>query len=132
MDEKGRVILVVEDNPSNLKLVSELLRKEGHHVLDASSGEMALQIIREVHPDLVLMDIQLPGMDGLEITRILKDDPGTAAIPVVALTAHAMRSDQERARDAGCVGFIAKPFDTRGFARRVTDYLVEDPGVMTG
>ncbi|MCZ6696673.1 MAG: ATP-binding protein [Acidobacteria bacterium] len=132
MDEKGRVILVVEDNPSNLKLVSELLRNEGHYVLDASSGEMALDILREIHPDLVLMDIQLPGMDGLQITRMLKEDPGTAAIPVVALTAHAMRTDQERARDAGCVGFIAKPFDTKGFARRVTEYLVSDPGMLTG
>ncbi|MEE9292082.1 MAG: ATP-binding protein [Acidobacteriota bacterium] len=131
-DGRARVILVVEDNPSNMKLVSELLRKEGHHVLAASSGEKALEIIREVHPDLVLMDIQLPGMDGLQITRMLKDDPETAAIPVVALTAHAMQADEDRARDAGCVGFIAKPFDTREFARRVTDCLVEDPEVMTG
>ncbi len=102
-------ILIVEDSPTNMKLTSVLLRHAGHSVLSASDAETGLALARAEHPDLVLMDIHLPGMDGLEATSILKGDPATASIPVIALTALAMSTDQERTRSAGCDAYIAKP-----------------------
>lgn len=116
-------ILVVEDNEMNLELVSDLLEARGYEVLRAQSGPEALMLARERQPDLILMDIQLPGMDGLEVTRRLKDDASTSKINVVALTAHAMLGDEERAREAGCSGYIAKPIDTRDFITIVSGYL---------
>ena len=102
-------ILLIEDNEANTKLASLLLRKAGHTVLAASDAETGLTLARTVHPDLVLMDVQLPGMDGLAATALLKNDPATATIPVIALTALAMKDDQERCRLAGCDAYIAKP-----------------------
>ena len=102
-------ILIIEDNPANMKLATLLLRKAGHTLLCASDAETGLTLARAEHPELILMDMQLPGMDGLEATVQLKRDQATHAIPVIALTALAMKGDEERMRVAGCDGYIAKP-----------------------
>jgi two-component system cell cycle response regulator DivK len=102
-------ILVIEDNPANTKLAELLLRKAGHTVLCASDAETGVALTRQARPDLVLMDIQLPGMDGLAATALLKRDPATATIPVIALTALAMKDDEERSVLAGCDAYMAKP-----------------------
>jgi CheY-like chemotaxis protein len=116
-------VLVVEDNLLNLELVSDLLEAGGYQVLQAQSGPDALLIAEAEKPNLILMDIQLPGMDGLEVTRKLKENENTNSISVIALTAHAMRGDEERARDAGCSGYIAKPINTREFIKIISDYI---------
>jgi two-component system cell cycle response regulator DivK len=102
-------VLVVEDNAANMKLASLLLRNAGHTVLCAADAETGLTTARTDLPDLILMDIQLPGMDGLAATALLKQDPATAAIPVIALTAMAMKEDEEKSKIAGCDAYIAKP-----------------------
>lgn len=107
----------------NLELVSDLLEAHGYRVLQAQNGPDALLLAEQEQPDLILMDIQLPGMDGLEVTRHLKNSDQTREIDVVALTAHAMRGDEERAREAGCSGYIAKPIDTRNFVTTISGYL---------
>lgn len=103
-------ILVVEDNPHNLKLAQLVLHKAGHAVLTAHSGEAGLQIAGEQLPELILMDVQMPGMDGLAVTKLLKQNPQTAHIKVVALTALAMKGDAERILAAGCDAYLAKPY----------------------
>ncbi len=102
-------ILIVEDNQANMKLVSLLLQNVGHTVLCAVDAETGLTLARADQPDLILMDIQLPGMDGLAATALLKQDAATAAIPVIALTAMAMKDDREKTKAAGCDAYIAKP-----------------------
>ncbi len=102
-------VLVVEDNAANLKLVTMLLTHAGHRVLSAVDAEAGVTLARSQHPDLVLMDVQLPGMDGLAATALLKQDPETARIPIIALTAMAMKVDQEKSQIAGCDAYIAKP-----------------------
>jgi two-component system cell cycle response regulator DivK len=108
-------ILIVEDNPTNMKLSTFLLESADYEVLPAVNAEIGLTIAREQRPDLILMDIQLPGMDGLQATAILKTDEATRHIPVIALTALAMKGDEERIRAAGCDGYIAKPLDYKDF-----------------
>jgi two-component system, cell cycle response regulator DivK len=108
-------VLVVEDNPANMTLATFLLKSAGYAVLTATDAEAGLALARREQPDLVLMDIQLPGMDGLEACAILKKDQGTRDIPVIALTALAMKGDEERIRAAGCDGYIAKPLAYREF-----------------
>ncbi len=117
-------ILLVEDNEANQLLARTVLELAGHRVAVAGSGDEALARIGLETPDLVLMDVQLPGTDGLAVTRILKLEPVTAGIPVVALTAHAMDGDEEHALRAGCDGYISKPIDTRTFAAQVQQHLV--------
>ena len=117
------VILIVEDNVANQLLASAVLEREGYRVEVASSSDEALDRLKIQAPDLILMDVQLPGIDGLSLTRLLKADERTASIPVVALTALAMRGDRERTLDAGCAGYISKPIDTRTFAAEVRKYL---------
>jgi two-component system cell cycle response regulator DivK len=102
-------ILIVEDNPANMKLATLLLHKAGHTALCAVDAETGLTLARAERPDLILMDVQLPGMDGLAATALLKKDPATAAIPVIALTAMAMKEDREKTKVAGCDAYIAKP-----------------------
>ena len=102
-------ILIVEDNQANMKLVSILLDRVGHTVLCAVDAETGMTLARAEHPDLILMDVQLPGMDGLAATALLKQDPATATIPVIALTALAMKDDKEKTLAAGCDAYIAKP-----------------------
>jgi CheY-like chemotaxis protein len=109
----GESILVVDDNEANLKLIRIVLTAEGYDVHGVTDGETALPEIEALRPRLILMDVQLPGIDGLELTRQLKADPSTSRIPVVALTAYAMVGDEQRALDAGCDGYVAKPIDTR-------------------
>jgi CheY-like chemotaxis protein len=119
----GAIILVVDDNSTNLKLVSDVLGFEGYRILQASDAESAQEIIRKTLPDLILMDIALPGMDGLTLTRLLKAEETTQHIIVVALTAFAMKGDEAKARQAGCDGYITKPIDTRTLPNAVAGYL---------
>jgi two-component system, cell cycle response regulator DivK len=112
-------ILVVEDNAANMELSSFLLQSVNYKVLMATTAELGVAIAREQHPDLILMDIQLPGMDGLQATALLKANEATRDIPVLALTALAMKGDEERIRAAGCDGYIAKPLDYKAFLSEV-------------
>lgn len=116
-------ILVIEDNVDNLELVRFLLERAGFAVLSAQGGCSGLQVAREQLPDLVLLDLTLPEMDGWEVVDLLKKDPATAALPVVALTAHTLPGDRQRALDAGCDGYISKPLDVAGFALEIEGYL---------
>lgn len=111
----GETILIVDDNPINLKLAKVLLVNEGYEVKTAPDAEEALKIIGISKPRMILMDIQLPGMDGLELTQRLKSSPDTKDIIILALTAYAMKGDDEKARAAGCDGYITKPIDTQTF-----------------
>lgn len=119
-------ILVIEDNPANMRLATFLLRSAGHTVLCGIDAEAGLALARAEHPDLILMDIQLPGMDGLEATGLLKRDDATRAIPVIALTALVMKGDEERIRAAGCDGYIAKPLAYRDFLTVISAQLATD------
>jgi two-component system cell cycle response regulator DivK len=127
-------ILIVEDNATNMKLSSFLLESADYSVLMAVTAESGVAIAREQHPDLILMDIQLPGMDGLEATRLLKADDATRHIPVLALTALAMKGDEERICAAGCDGYIAKPLDYKAFLAEVKATLAArwPSGVVRG
>ena len=104
-------VLVIEDNPVNLELVVAILELEGYQSLTAETAERGLRLAEAARPDLILMDLHLPGITGYEAARTLKTDPTTAAIPVVALTAQAMRGDEQRAREAGCDAYLTKPLD---------------------
>ena len=117
-------VLIIEDNPTNMTLAVFLLQSAGHSVVSATDAEAGLALARSDRPDLILMDIQLPGMDGLEATRQLKQDASTRAIPVIALTALAMKGDEERIRAAGCDGYIAKPMRYQAFLATVAAQLV--------
>ena len=119
----GKRILIVDDNPVNLKLMRVLLAGEGYTVRTAADAEEALAVLREFVPRLILMDIQLPGMDGLALTRKLKADPATSDTIILGLTAYAMKGDAERVLGAGCDGYVAKPIDTRTFHALVARYL---------
>ncbi|HKC18854.1 MAG TPA: response regulator [Candidatus Dormibacteraeota bacterium] len=121
----NQFILVVEDNPANQMLVQAVLEIDGYRVVVTASANEAVEQIRRETPDLILMDVQLPGQDGLSFTRQLKADAATANIPVVALTAHAMSGDRDLALEAGCSGYIAKPIDTRMFADQVRGFLTD-------
>jgi len=117
------MILIVEDNEANRLLASAVLERDGFRVAMAGNSEEALDMLAARRPDLILMDVQLPGVDGLSFTRTLKQDEKMAAIPVVALTALAMLGDRERTLEAGCAGYISKPINTRTFADEVRKYL---------
>jgi two-component system cell cycle response regulator DivK len=117
-------VLIIEDNADNLKLATFLLESAGHTVISASNAEAGLALARSDHPHLILMDIQLPGMDGLQATGQLKRDEKTRSIPVIALTALAMKGDEERIRAAGCDGYIGKPMRYKEFLAAVTMHLV--------
>ncbi|HET9869187.1 MAG TPA: response regulator [bacterium] len=119
----GEEILIVDDNAVNLKLARVVLMGAGYAVKTAGSAEEALKLLETLHPALILMDLQLPGMDGLELTRRLKAAPETRSVKVVALTAYAMKGDEEKARAAGCDGYLAKPIDTQKFSAQVAGYL---------
>jgi two-component system, cell cycle response regulator DivK len=116
-------VLVVEDNAANMTLSIFLLESAGHAVISATDAEAGLMLARAEQPDLILMDIQLPGMDGLEATRLLKQDDATRAIPVIALTALAMKGDEQRIRAAGCDGYIAKPLAYKDFLTVISAQL---------
>ena len=122
-----RRILIVDDNATNLKLATEVLALEGHAISQAADANEALALLRTLQPDLVLMDIALPGMDGLELTRQLKATDAFAGVPIVALSAFAMKGDQEKAFAAGCDGYITKPINTRTFAAQVAAFMRGGP-----
>lgn len=116
-------VLIVDDNPLNLKLARLVVLAEGHEADIATNAEEALSLIEKRAPDVILMDLQIPGISGLELTMTLKGSDATRSIPVIALTAAAMRGDREDAFAAGCDGFIAKPLDTRAFGAELAPFL---------
>ncbi|MCK4339034.1 MAG: response regulator [Candidatus Cloacimonetes bacterium] len=119
----GKKILVVEDNPINMELVVFLLETNGYSVLKATSAKEGIEIAKKETPDLILMDIGLPGMNGLVAAKILKNDTRTKKIPIIATTSHAMKGDEEEIRNAGCEGYITKPINTREFPKEIARYL---------
>jgi CheY-like chemotaxis protein len=120
---KKRKILVVEDDPLSMELVTDLLEVAGYSVLQAETAEQGIEVARSTKPVLILMDVRLPDIDGLAATGILKEDPLTRQIPVVALTASVMPGDEARALSAGCAGYIRKPIDTRAFPDAVGAFI---------
>ena len=120
---EGKRILVVEDDELNMKLVGDVLKLAHYALLEATDAETGIQLAREQHPDLILMDIHLPGMDGLTATRLIREDKDLRDIPVVALTSYAMEGDEEKAYAAGCAGYLPKPIDTRSFLESVSKFI---------
>jgi two-component system cell cycle response regulator DivK len=116
-------ILIVEDNELNMKLFNDLLEAQGYNTLQSKNGLEALALARRHRPDLILMDIQLPEVSGLQVTRWIKDDDDLRAIPVVAITAFAMKGDEQKIRDGGCEAYIAKPISVAGFLHTVARFL---------
>jgi CheY-like chemotaxis protein len=123
----GKSILIIEDNPSNLQLATDLLEANGFLVSSAQTAEVGLRLAEELLPDLVLMDFGLPGMDGLSATKELKANPATRHLIVVALTAHAMKGDEQIALNAGCDGFLTKPMNTRTFVQSISRFIARKP-----
>ena len=121
----SKTVLIVEDNELNMKLFHDLLEAHGYNTIGTRNGIEALDLARRHHPDLVLMDIQLPEVSGLEVTKWLKDDPQLKTIPVVAVTAFAMRGDEERIREGGCEAYLSKPISVAKFLATVRTYLGE-------
>jgi CheY-like chemotaxis protein len=124
----GERILIVDDNATNLKLVAYLMKANGYVVDTALDAEFALEAIRVNRPEVILMDIQLPGIDGLELTRRLKADPATRDIVIIAVTAYAMKGDQAKALQAGCDDYITKPIDTRTLPETIARHLAKPGG----
>ena len=120
-------ILIVDDNLTNLKLVAYLMRSKGYEVTTAVDADSALEAIRATKPEVILMDLQLPGIDGLELTRRLKKDPATRDIKIIAVTAYAMKGDQDKAMAAGCDDYVTKPIDTRTLPETIARHLSEAP-----
>jgi CheY-like chemotaxis protein len=120
---EDKTILVIEDNEINMKLMRAILKAGKYRMLEAMDAETGLRIVREEHPDLILMDIQLPGMDGLSATKIIKSDPDLKEIPIFALTGFAMESDKEKAVDVGLAGYIVKPFSVKVLLETIANYF---------
>jgi two-component system cell cycle response regulator DivK len=118
-----KTILIVEDEPRNMKLLHDLLQRFGYEIIEASDGEQGVKIAGEKIPDLILMDIMMPKMDGLEATRIIKADEKTKHIPIIALTSYAMKGDREKTIEAGCDGYIAKPIDIKEVLKVIEHFL---------
>ena len=121
----GERLLLVEDNMVNRRMAQFLLKSRGFVVIEAVTGEEAIQLARAERPDLIIMDLQLAGIDGFTATRAIKADPATRHIPVVAMTAYAMSGDRERALEAGCDGYITKPIDTKEFPATIARHLAD-------
>ena len=119
-------VLVVEDNETNMMIFRDILTAAGHTVLEATRASDVFRLTVEEHPDLILMDIQLPGMDGFEIVERLKKDPALRSIPIVALTAHAMAAHRQKAMEAGCSGYITKPIRSKEFREQVNSFLAKE------
>ncbi|MBV9996596.1 MAG: response regulator [Caulobacteraceae bacterium] len=126
-----KTVLIVEDNELNMKLFHDLLEAQGYETLETREGLQALTLARQHHPDLILMDIQLPEISGLEVTKWLKDDETLADIPVVAVTAFAMKGDEERIRAGGCAAYIAKPISISHFLETIKRFLEPTAGAET-
>ncbi len=119
----AKTVMIVEDNDLNMKLFNDLLQAHGYNTIQTKDGREALNLAREHRPDLVLMDIQLPEVSGLEITRQMKGDESLKAIPVIAVTAFAMKGDEDKIRQGGCDGYIAKPISVAGFLQTVAKFV---------
>ena len=119
----AKTVLIVEDNELNMKLFHDLLEAHGYNILQARDGMEALKIARDKRPDLILMDIQLPEVSGLEVTKWIKEDDRLKAIPVIAVTAFAMKGDEEKIREGGCEAYIAKPISVQNFLETVQKFL---------
>lgn len=119
----SKTILIVEDNELNMKLFNDLLQAHGYNTLQAKDGRVVVELTRKNRPDLILMDIQLPEISGLEITKMLKADDDLRSIPVVAITAFAMKGDEQKIRNGGCDGYIAKPISVASFLQTVSRFL---------
>jgi two-component system cell cycle response regulator DivK len=119
----AKTVLIVEDNELNMKLFRDLLEAHGYQTSGTSNGVEALDLVRKLRPDLVLMDIQLPQVSGLEVTRWIKDDPELRGIPVVAVTAFAMKGDEERIREGGCEAYLSKPISVGKFIETVRRFI---------
>ena len=119
----GKAVLIVEDDPRNLRLVRDLLQVKGYETIEAVDGRQGVALAKEHHPKLILMDIQMPVMDGIQAAKILKADQDTKAIPIIAFTAYAMKGDEEKMREAGCDGYIPKPIDIKVFLKKVGQYF---------
>jgi two-component system cell cycle response regulator DivK len=122
-DGMGKTVLIVEDNELNMKLFRDLLEAHGYQTSGTSNGFEALNLVRKMRPDLILMDIQLPQVSGLEVTRWIKDDPELRGIPVVAVTAFAMKGDEERIREGGCEAYLSKPISVGKFIETVRRFI---------
>lgn len=116
-------VLIVEDNELNLKLFNDLLHSHGYETCQTREGLKAIELAKSYKPDLILMDIQLPGVSGLEVTKWIKDDKATKDIPVIAVTAFAMKGDEKRIRDGGCQGYISKPISVTGFLSTIRKFV---------
>jgi two-component system, cell cycle response regulator DivK len=125
MTRRARILLV-EDHPGSRELAEVILERAGYEVIAAADGETGLATARELHPDLIVMDVNLPGLDGLEVTRRLKAQPSTWEIPVLAVTAYAMRGDEERVLAAGCNGYLTKPIDRQLLLSTVARLLPQE------
>jgi two-component system cell cycle response regulator DivK len=123
MNGATKTVLVVEDNDLNMKLFHDLLEAHGYNILQTKDGMEALQLARQHHPDLILMDIQLPEVSGLEVTKWLKEDEKLKSIPVIAVTAFAMKGDEEKIREGGCEAYIAKPISVTSFLQTVERFV---------
>ncbi|CAJ1369673.1 MAG: response regulator [Roseibium album] len=121
----AKTVLIVEDNELNMKLFHDLLEAHGYNTLQTRTGIEALQLARDHHPDLILMDIQLPEVSGLEVTKWIKEDDTISSIPIIAVTAFAMKGDEERIRQGGCEAYISKPISVAKFLETVRGYLGE-------
>ncbi|MBT5263614.1 MAG: response regulator [Rhodospirillaceae bacterium] len=121
--DTAKTVLIVEDNELNMKLFHDLLEAHGYNILETRDGMDALKIAREQHPDLILMDIQLPEVSGLEVTKWIKEDDNLKSIPVIAVTAFAMKGDEEKIREGGCEAYIAKPISVSHFLETVQKFL---------
>lgn len=119
----SKTILIVEDNELNMKLFNDLLQAHGYETMQTKDGREVMGLVRERRPDLILMDIQLPEVSGLDITRMLKDDAEFRDIPVIAVTAFAMKGDEEKIREGGCEGYIAKPISVASFLQTISKFL---------
>ena len=122
-------VLVVEDQPLNMELAVAILENNGYEVWTASDAKECMAILQKGRPDIILMDIQMPGTDGLELTRLLRADPATQDLLIVALTAHAMEEDADRVRAAGCDGYLIKPIQTRLLAQQIAEFLADRPAL---
>jgi len=125
----AKTVLIVEDNELNMKLFNDLLEAKGYNVVQTRSGLTALDLAKEHRPDLILMDIQLPEVSGLEVTKWIKEDETIASIPVIAVTAFAMKGDEERIRQGGCEAYISKPISVATFIKTIQYYIGDGPEV---
>src|SRR5438067_12000151 len=128
MSSSGKMVLLVEDNEDNRIVYSTILKHFGYEVTEALNGEEGIAKARSEKPDLILMDISIPIIDGWEATQVLKHDPQTRDIPIIALTAHALASDREKAMEVGCDGYLAKPCEPRGVVAEVQRFLGKSDG----